>query len=184
MNTTGKTITEIRNKKGFTQEELAEKAKVNLRTIQRLEKGENIPRHQTLQLICNALEIQVNELQANTENQSKKNGTAIINVFFLIVMNIALMILFGYLTLHQHANTNTIVAALLLALLLPGFIVLKTPQMTRVERLLKFGSGFIVYSIIVLVKLGVPTGVLTGFFEIMLIAMATLFYGDKIFACK
>ena len=37
MNEIGKRIRDIRKKKGLSQEELAESAKVNLRTIQRIE---------------------------------------------------------------------------------------------------------------------------------------------------
>ena len=44
MNLVGVKIKELRKKKGFSQEELAETAKVNLRTIQRIENNENEPR--------------------------------------------------------------------------------------------------------------------------------------------
>ena len=56
MENIGNKIVEIRKSKGYTQEELAEKAKVNLRTIQRIENGENKPSGNTLKLICEALE--------------------------------------------------------------------------------------------------------------------------------
>ncbi|MCF8229749.1 MAG: helix-turn-helix domain-containing protein [Bacteroidales bacterium] len=42
--TIGLRITEIRKLKGFTQEEMAEKTVLSLRTIQRIEKGEVDPR--------------------------------------------------------------------------------------------------------------------------------------------
>ena len=48
-------------KKGLSQEELAESSKVNLRTIQRIENNETKPREKTLQLIFNALEIEIIE---------------------------------------------------------------------------------------------------------------------------
>ena len=44
-----------RKSKGLSQEELAERAKVSLRTIQRIEKGESEPRGFTLQAIAGAL---------------------------------------------------------------------------------------------------------------------------------
>lgn len=62
MNQIGTKIRNTRKQKGLSQEELAEAAKINLRTIQRIEKGENHPRGNTLQLICAALNIQVEEL--------------------------------------------------------------------------------------------------------------------------
>ncbi len=52
MENIGKKIVELRKSKGYTQEELAEKAKVNLRTIQRIENDENKPSGNTLKLIC------------------------------------------------------------------------------------------------------------------------------------
>ncbi len=59
MKETGKKLKEIRLKKGWSQEELAERAKVNLRTIQRIENNENSPSGKTVRLICEALEINV-----------------------------------------------------------------------------------------------------------------------------
>jgi len=53
----GKRIKEIRNKKGLSQEELAEASQVNLRTIQRIENNANAPRGKTLNLICEALNV-------------------------------------------------------------------------------------------------------------------------------
>lgn len=44
MNWIAKKISETRKIKGLTQEELAEKAKINLRTIQRIENSESEPR--------------------------------------------------------------------------------------------------------------------------------------------
>lgn len=61
MTEIGKRIKEIRLKKGLSQEELAESSKVNLRTIQRIENNETKPREKTLQLIFNALEIEIIE---------------------------------------------------------------------------------------------------------------------------
>ena len=57
MNEIGKKIRDVRKKKGLSQEELAESAKVNLRTIQRVENNENEPRGKTLNLICAVLDI-------------------------------------------------------------------------------------------------------------------------------
>ena len=62
MNEIGKKLKEQRKKKGLSQEELAESASVNLRTIQRIENNESEPRGNTLNLICKALDINVEEL--------------------------------------------------------------------------------------------------------------------------
>lgn len=68
MSILGQQISESRKAKGLTQEELAELAKVNLRTIQRIENSESEPRGKTLILICDALEINVEDLlQSNKQ---------------------------------------------------------------------------------------------------------------------
>ncbi|MBS0030501.1 helix-turn-helix domain-containing protein [Chitinophaga sp. 22321] len=51
-------IMRARKAKGFTQEELADLAKVTVRTIQRIEYGESVPRSYTLKAIARALELQ------------------------------------------------------------------------------------------------------------------------------
>jgi transcriptional regulator with XRE-family HTH domain len=51
----GQKIKEARKTKGFSQEELAERAKINLRTVQRIETNESEPRGTTLNLICGVI---------------------------------------------------------------------------------------------------------------------------------
>lgn len=51
-----------RRLKGFSQEDLAEKTKVAVRTIQRIEKGETNPHLQTIKLLAIALNIEVKDL--------------------------------------------------------------------------------------------------------------------------
>ena len=54
---TGQLIKELRLKKGITQEDLAAKTEISVRTIQRIENGEVDPRAYTLQSIASALEV-------------------------------------------------------------------------------------------------------------------------------
>jgi transcriptional regulator with XRE-family HTH domain len=54
---TGEIIKDLRVKKGFTQEDLAGKTELSVRTIQRIENGEVDPRSFTLQMIAKALEV-------------------------------------------------------------------------------------------------------------------------------
>ncbi|QCX38163.1 helix-turn-helix domain-containing protein [Aureibaculum algae] len=63
MNEIGKKIRDVRKKKGLSQEELAESAKVNLRTIQRIENNENEPRGKTLNLICEVLDLNAEDIR-------------------------------------------------------------------------------------------------------------------------
>lgn len=62
MNNIGEKIKNVRKKKGLSQEELADSAKVNLRTIQRIESSESEPRGKTFHLICDALAINAEEI--------------------------------------------------------------------------------------------------------------------------
>lgn len=52
----GKKILEIRTTKGLTQEDLVEKCNVSVRTIQRIESGEVMPRNYTIKTILAALD--------------------------------------------------------------------------------------------------------------------------------
>ncbi len=51
MEKIGRRIKEIRIKRGLTQEDLAESAQINLRTIQRIENNDTTARGKTLKLI-------------------------------------------------------------------------------------------------------------------------------------
>ena len=48
MERLGKRLKELRNRKGLSQEQLAEDSCLSLRTIQRIEKNETVPRGDTL----------------------------------------------------------------------------------------------------------------------------------------
>lgn len=71
---TGQRIKELRIKKGMTQEELAEKTELSVRTIQRIENGEVDPRSYTLQAIASALEIDYNELNIMDDIEFEKKA--------------------------------------------------------------------------------------------------------------
>lgn len=58
----GKKITELRKAKGWTQEELVERCNVSVRTIQRIETGEVIPRSYTVRIILSALEYDASQM--------------------------------------------------------------------------------------------------------------------------
>jgi len=62
MEIDGKKVSEIRKLKGLTQEKLAELANVNLRTIQRIENNNCEPHGNTLNSICEVLEIKIEDL--------------------------------------------------------------------------------------------------------------------------
>jgi transcriptional regulator with XRE-family HTH domain len=68
---TGKLIKELRIKKGFTQEDLADKTEVSARTIQRIENGEVDPRAYTLQMIAKALDVDFSIFTEDTTDEEK-----------------------------------------------------------------------------------------------------------------
>jgi len=64
----GLKVTELRQQKGLTQEQLAEKCEVSPRTIQRIESGEVDPRAFTLQCLSTALDFDFMEDNISNEN--------------------------------------------------------------------------------------------------------------------
>ena len=64
----GLKISELRQQKGLTQEQLAEHCEVSQRTIQRIENGEVDPRLYTLQCLSNVLEFNFVGRQTGNEN--------------------------------------------------------------------------------------------------------------------
>ena len=65
----GLKIQELRKQKGMTQEDLAEKTGLSVRTIQRIESGEVDPRSYTLNQIAEALEVEITDLTAEPDNE-------------------------------------------------------------------------------------------------------------------
>ena len=181
MNIIGNEISRTRKIKGLTQEKLAELSKVNLRTIQRIENNENTPRGKTLSLICAILEIDSKELIDQNDNDKLPIGKKIINGIFLILLNLVLMTIFGFLTLDSNANWNSRSGAILLSFLIPFFITYHTRKMNGIERMLKFGFGFIFYITIVLIKIGFPKGIVTGLIPCLILALGMLYFGEYMF---
>lgn len=69
----GKKLAEIRKQKGITQEELVARCNVTVRTIQRIEAGEVMPRSSTLKLIVEALEYDWNSFSPGIDSSAEKN---------------------------------------------------------------------------------------------------------------
>ena len=69
----GQKINDLRNNKGITQKELSEACNVDIRTIQRIESGEVIPRMSTLKLIAATLDVDFNSF--NGDNGAVQKAT-------------------------------------------------------------------------------------------------------------
>jgi transcriptional regulator with XRE-family HTH domain len=73
----GKKIAELRKAKGLTQEELVEKCNINVRTLQRIESGEVMPRSYTIKIIFAALEYDVYDSTEIENDRFSKSGFVI-----------------------------------------------------------------------------------------------------------
>ncbi|WP_316794215.1 helix-turn-helix transcriptional regulator [Pedobacter frigoris] len=181
MKSTGKIIYEVRMKKGLSQEELAEMAKVNLRTIQRIENDLTEPRETTINLIFGVLEIDQNELKPRIEESNFGDLVPkLIDVVFIILLNVTIAAIIIYLTVYDNANIYSRTGNFFLCILIPYFIVSLTRNSTSPMRLIKFGTGFILAIIFALFQLKIAAAVFSGLIPFSLMALSILFYGNSI----
>jgi len=99
----GKQISEARKKHGLTQAELADKCRLNIRTIQRIESGDVTPRAYTIRIINEVLGTQVKidasqdledqELAKLREIFKKRKRIRIITALSAIFLMIAIVLL-------------------------------------------------------------------------------------------
>jgi transcriptional regulator with XRE-family HTH domain len=180
MNTLGIKISDARKAKGFTQEELAELAKVNLRTIQRIENAESIPRSKTLILLCDALDIDLEDVLIKEDRKKVNIGALLINILFLAILNLVLISIFGYLTIGGKDSASSAFGAVLLSFFLSFFLVWLTPNMNGQERFYKFGLGHIFFLILVFFNQGFSIGVTSMLFPSLVISLAIFYFGNTI----
>ncbi len=105
----------------------------------------------------------------------------IITVFSYIALNLLLMLIIGYLTIDSEANTNSQIGAYLLSFFIPYFIASRTLEMPSKERVLKFGSGFILFILLSFIFAGIPSSFNCGLVPCLLISTFILYIGDKLF---
>ncbi|MTI32752.1 helix-turn-helix domain-containing protein [Xanthovirga aplysinae] len=74
-----KRVKDLRNKKGITQEQLAEDSGLSLRTIQRLENGETVPRGDTLKRLAVSLQVSP-EIIIDWQVEEDKNVLTMLNL--------------------------------------------------------------------------------------------------------
>jgi len=67
----GQKILALRQQKGLTQEELVEQCNISVRTIQRIEAGETMPRIYTIKTILSALDRDLDDLREDTLFEAK-----------------------------------------------------------------------------------------------------------------
>jgi transcriptional regulator with XRE-family HTH domain len=147
----GDRLVSLRKEKGFSQELLAEHARVSLRTIQRLEKEDVAPRADTVKRLAQALEVpfeQLNKVDSNNEIQwlVKMNSSALL--MFIPTLNI-------FLPLYYYKK-------------------IKVPDLKmHAQRLLSFqilwtGSTILVLILIQTLQMSITGSVMIGRFSILI----------------
>ncbi len=69
----GNRLVSLRKEKNLTQEELVARSHVSVRTIQRIESGEVIPRLSTIKIIAKALSVDFESIVQTNQNQMEEN---------------------------------------------------------------------------------------------------------------
>jgi len=87
----GQRIKELRISKGYSQELLASKTDLNIRTIQRIESGESVPRGDTLNRLSEVLDVSLDEIILNNERMKNIQIEKLIDV--LIKFSASIIIL-------------------------------------------------------------------------------------------
>lgn len=141
-----------RKKQGFIQEELASLAQVTVRTIQRIESGESIPRSFTIKALARALKTNFEELTNETQNEGGENQpelpqlssyrgnekyflqTLCLSCFsYLVIPFVHFLIPIYLLKKHNHIANTT--------LPLHSVTYIEGASSAQVERMLKAGIG-------------------------------------------
>ena len=113
-------------------------------------------------------------------SRKKSIAQLFIHGVFLLVLNIVFMSITGFLTLDSAANVNSRIGAYLLSFFLPFFIVFITPKMDGMERMLKFGTGYIFYIVLALIMVKFGAVMRSGLLPCLLVSLAVLFYGEAL----
>lgn len=151
-------IKDLRVRKGFSQEQLSEESKLSLRTIQRIEKGETIPRGDTLMKLTIALGVSPDEIM----EFSKTDDT-------------------GYLSLLNLSALSVVIEPLL-AIIIPLIMwILKKDKINLVDdtgkKLLNFQITFIlVLYVIVIIITGEAILLRVNFLHILYFFSINLFF--------
>lgn len=115
-------------------------------------------------------------------SQRTSIGTTIVSVVSFIILNLVIVSIFGFLTIDSWANINSRIGAFLLSFFLPFFIVYQTKEMPGLERLLKFGSGLILYVVALSIIAGFPQAFTSGLVPSVTISLGMLYYSGKLVA--
>jgi len=115
------------------------------------------------------------ELSTKTTSAEK-----VVNFVFLIILNIAIISIIGFMTLDINATLNSRVGGLLLSIFIPVFLVYQSKQISGLERMIKFGFGIFTYLIAASIIVGIPVAFTSWLMPCLVIALGVLFYGGKL----
>lgn len=121
----------------------------------------------------------------NIVNSSKVNQ--VVNYVFLGLFNFFLIGLIGFLMIDSHANLNSRVGGVLVSILIPYLIVSKTAGMNGLERMMKFGLGYIAYfaiAIFVMFYKEAYSILYSGLLPCLVLSTSILFYGKQLCQIK
>jgi len=104
-------IKKLRQEIGYTQEELAEKSGLSLRTIQRMEAGNKAPKGHSLKMLSRVFGLEPTELREKFAPAVQNENTEILNVKFINLAVLAFFVFpFGNIFLpvylwHKHRQS-------------------------------------------------------------------------------
>ncbi len=169
--------------KGLSQEALAELSGLTTRTIQRIESSANQPRGSSFVAISQVLNLDQSLWEKRAANGSTIGWfDLVIKIVVLLLVNLAIMSVLGYLTLDSSANTNSRLGAGLIAILLPLVLIALSPTLQARQRVVYFGSGLVVYIILALFKIGFVATFTSSLLPVCCLMLVVLYYGHVILA--
>ncbi len=160
----GSYIREKRLQKGLTQEELALKCEITVRTVQRIESGEVDPRSYTLQAIASALEVDFQELvnvdASSTAVELSRNESywlAILHFSSILILVIPSVFIWALKkdkipNMRSHAiDVINFQISMMIYLILSAFLFLVPVTITfseRVEIPIFWAAGILIFTVL------------------------------------
>jgi transcriptional regulator with XRE-family HTH domain len=160
MKQLGFKIKELRQNKGLSQEELSELSKVSLRTIQRIEKNTNAPSGKTLNLICESLQLNLEDLLEYGKKEDKGFLTlfhfTVLSFIFLPLGNIIVPLILWLTKKEEIVGLKEIGASLLNFQILWTIATTAIALLSVFRKLLDFGNFLIILILTILLNIALP----------------------------
>lgn len=158
---------------GLTQDALALKSSLGVRTIQRIEVGQGMVREDTLRLLAKGLNKNQSFLIVPQKFWNPRK------VFLTILLNFLLVMCIGFLTLDATANLNSRVGAFVFIGLTTMLIFHFTPNWKTTQRIFFFGWGYVLYLLTALFLHGLNRELLIFFYPYLFLGIILLSIPSK-----